>query len=161
MVTWSDLESAAPEIGRAGRERLSRDGVALLGTLCADGSPRISPVSLHFAAGQLLFGAMAQSMKVRDLGRDPRCVLHNPISDPDGGDGEFKLRGRAWEVVDQEVRDADSEAWWVSRPTEQSRVFWLDVELAAFISYDTESDEMVISRWSPEGGVSESRGTYP
>jgi hypothetical protein len=42
-VSWGELEAAAPEIAGLGRERLEHVGVALLGTLRADGWPRIGP----------------------------------------------------------------------------------------------------------------------
>jgi hypothetical protein len=50
-VTWGALEAAAPEIARLGRERLHAAGVALLGTLRRDGSPRITPSSRTCPAG--------------------------------------------------------------------------------------------------------------
>jgi hypothetical protein len=43
-TNWGDLEGAAPEIARLGKERLESARVALLATLRKDGSPRISPV---------------------------------------------------------------------------------------------------------------------
>jgi hypothetical protein len=82
-MIWAEFEGAAPEIARLGRERFVRAGVALLGTLRRDGSPRISPVEPHFVSGHLLFAAMSWSVKARDLARDPRCVLHSAVSDPD------------------------------------------------------------------------------
>jgi hypothetical protein len=91
-MIWRDLEAAAPEIARLGKERFDRARLALLGTLRKDGSPRISPVEPYLTQGHLLFGAMSWSLKRRDLLRDPRCVLHSAISDPDSGEGELKLR---------------------------------------------------------------------
>jgi hypothetical protein len=90
-MIWRDLEAAAPEIARLGRGRFDRARAALLGTLRKDGSPRISPVEPYLTQGHLLFGAMSWSLKKRDLLRDPRCVLHSAISDPDSGEGELKL----------------------------------------------------------------------
>jgi Pyridoxamine 5'-phosphate oxidase len=104
-MSWRKLEIEAPELARPGRDRLERAGLALLGTLRRDGSPRISPVEPHFARGHLLFAAMTRSAKERDLRRDPRCALHSIVADPEGADGELKLYGRAEEVED-ELRDA-------------------------------------------------------
>jgi hypothetical protein len=73
-MIWRDLEAAAPGLARLGAERLEETRVALLGTLCMHGSPRISPVEAFQTQGHLLFGAMSWSMKTRDLLRDPRCV---------------------------------------------------------------------------------------
>jgi Pyridoxamine 5'-phosphate oxidase len=98
-MSWHDLGQGAPEIARLGRQRLDGARVALLGTLREDGSPRISPIEPYFAQGELLFGAMAWSLKVRDLQRDPRCVVHSAISGPDRGEGELRLYARAEMVV--------------------------------------------------------------
>lgn len=159
-MTWCDLEIAAPEVARLGKEYFDRAGVALLGTLRADGSPRISPVGLYLTRGRLLFGVMSRSAKARDLLRDHRCVLHSAVSDPDP-EGEFKLYGRAREVQDHEVRDGCTEAWWVSRPPEDARVFSLSIEQAIFISWDTEHGLMTVRRWSPKAGLSEVVRNYP
>ena len=160
-MTWRDLETAAPEIARLGKERFDQAGVALLGTLRKDGSPRISPVEPCLAEGHLLFGVMPWSMKARDLVRDGRCVLHSAVSDPDAVEGEFKLYGRAREVQDQEIREGCRAAWWVGRPPEDARVFSLSIDQAVFVSWDTEHGEMTLRRWSPQLGLSEIKRSYP
>jgi hypothetical protein len=159
-VPWSELEAAAPEIARLGKERLDRARVALLGTLREDGSPRISPVEPYLTHGRLLFGAMSRSLKTRDLLRDPRCVLHSAISDPDSGEGELKLYGRATEA-DAQIRKSCSEGWWQGRAPESATVFSLDIEQATFISWDTAHAEMTVRRWSPLRGYTEATRTYP
>jgi len=159
-VTWQDLEVAAPEIAHLGRESLDRAQVALLGTLRKDGSPRISPVEPYFTEGNLLFGAMAWSLKVRDLVRDPRCVLHSAITGPDAGEGELKLYGRAIET-DERLRDACVDGWWIGRPRESARVFSLSIDEALFVNWDYQGGEMVITRWSRERGLRTTKRSYP
>jgi Pyridoxamine 5'-phosphate oxidase len=159
-VTWRELEGAAPEIARLGKERLDEARVGLLGTLRKDGAPRISPIEPYLTQGHLLFGGMAWSLKVRDLQRDPRCVLHSAVSGPNSGEGELKLYGRAVEA-DQEIRDACRDGWWIDRPRDSAWVFWLSIEAAAFIEWDYEGGEMIVRRWSPEGGFSQRRRGYP
>jgi pyridoxamine 5'-phosphate oxidase-like protein len=158
-VNWSDLESQAPEIARLGAERLNEAGVALLGTLRADGSPRISPVEPYFAEGELVFGSMAWSAKTRDLGRDPRCVLHSAVAGPDTGVGELKLYGRALEASAR-LRAACSEGWWHARPS-AAAVFALAVERAVFVSWDLEHGRLTVHRWSPGPGAVETTRPYP
>ena len=158
-MIWRDLEAAAPEIARLGKERFDRARVALLGTLRKDGSPRISPVEPYLTQGHLLFGAMSWSLKRRDLLRDPRCVLHSAISDPDGGEGELKLYGRAVEADDQ-IRER-CQGWWSERPADAATVFALDIEQAAFVSWDTERGQMIVQRWSPERSFTEHTRQYP
>ena len=159
-MIWCDLETAAPEVARLGKESFDRAGVALLGTLRRDGSPRISPVGPCFAKGHLLFGVMSRSAKAHDLQRDPRCVLHSAVAEPDP-EGEFKLYGRAREVRDPELRDECTDAWWVSRPPEDAYVFSLTIEQAVFINWDTEHGLMTVREWSPEAGFSEIVRKYP
>jgi len=43
---------------RLGMDRINTARVALLGTLRADASPRMSPIEPYVAAGQLLAGAV-------------------------------------------------------------------------------------------------------
>jgi hypothetical protein len=158
-VTWSELEAAAPDLARAGRERLDRTGVALLGTVRRDGSPRISPVEPVFAAGHLLFGVM-RSAKGSDLERDPRCVLHSSVSDPNGAEGEFKLYGSAVLVTDAELRDA-GDGWWKSFPVDASSVYSLDIESAALVSWNFATMTKELTHWSPAAGVTRRTAEYP
>jgi hypothetical protein len=159
-MIWQDFEIEAPEIARLGKERLDRARVALLGTLRRDGSPRISPVEPHFADGHLVFGAMTRSLKTLDLRQDPRCVLHSAICNPDSGEGELKLHGRAIPAPDQ-VRHACQTGWWTERPPEIAVVFSLAVDEATYINWDLEQGEMIVKRWLPGSGVKESRRSYP
>jgi hypothetical protein len=160
-MSWGALEEAAPEIARLGKERFETAGVALLGTLRADGSPRISPVEPFLTPGELLFGVMPWSGKARDLERDPRCVLHSAVTGSDAGEGELKLYGRAVEVEDEELRGVVPDAWWVSRPREDARVLSLAIEQAAFLSWDAANAEMTAREWSPARGFCERRRGYP
>ena len=132
---WTDFEAAAPELAAAGRERLVATHVALLGTLRADGSPRISPIEPYLVRRDLIFGVM-KSAKAADLARDPRCAVHSAVSKPDGSEGEFKLFGKAVEVMDQELRSAEPEAWWMSFHPESAVVYRLDIESALFLRWN-------------------------
>jgi hypothetical protein len=44
------------------------------------------------------------SPKGRDLARGSRYALHCTVESPDGGGGEFRVRGAAREVTDPQVR---------------------------------------------------------
>lgn len=159
-MTWAELEAVAPELAGLGRERLEQAHVALLGTLRGDGSPRISPVEPYLSGGELLFGAMTWSQKAHDLVRDPRCVLHSAVTGPDSGEGELKLYGRAL-VADQALRDGCSGGWWLQRRRAEATVFALNIDRAAFVSWDTVEGEMTLRRWPPVRGVTETRRPYP
>jgi hypothetical protein len=159
-MTWRELELAAPEIAEPGKARLDETRVALLATLRRDGSPRISPIEPFFAEGQLVFGAMAWTLKARDLERDPRCTLHSAVTGPNEGEPELKLYGRAIEA-DDDLRAACPDGWWTDQPHEAARVFSLSIEEAAFVTWDYEGGEMTVRRWSRETGLKTSRRSYP
>ena len=146
-MTWRELELAAPEIAGPGMKRLQETRVVLLATLRRDGSPRISPIEPFFAEGHLLFGAMAWTLKARDLDRDARCALHSAITGPNEGEPELKLYGRAIEA-DDDLRAACRDGWWTEQPREAARVFSLSIEEAAFVTWYYEAGEMTIRRWS-------------
>jgi pyridoxamine 5'-phosphate oxidase-like protein len=157
-MNWSEFESAAPELASAAKTRLEATRLVLLGTIRADGSPRISPIEPYFTPKELLLGAMTRSLKVRDLERDPRCVLHSPISHPDAGEPEFKLYGTMVAATDREAR---TDAWWMSRPTEAARVFAFRIDEAAAVAWDLEHGEMTVTRWSTRSGLEEAKRSYP
>jgi hypothetical protein len=160
-MIWSDFERASPTLAQAARARLEGTRIALLGTLRADGSPRISPIEPYFTSADLLLGAMARSLKARDLVRDPRCVLHSTISDPDAGEAEFKLYGTAVAVADAERRNARADAWWTGHPPDAADVFTLDIDQAAAVAWALGSGEMTVTRWSAVRGLEETTRRYP
>ncbi len=158
-ISWSHFEARAPRLAVLGSERFERTRVAILGTVRADGSPRISPIEPVLANGRLLLGAMP-SLKRGDLERDPRCALHSSISDVNGSEGEFKIHGRAI-LAGDEIRDAEYEAWWKSFPRESAAVFDVDIRSAVFVGWDTSNSELRVMRWTPQDGVTEHRRPYP
>lgn len=160
-MSWRELETAAGEIARLGRERLEGAGVAFLGTLREDGWPRISPVEAHVVKGDLLIGVMPRSLKARDLAREPRCTLQSAVTDPHSGEGELKLYARAVEIRDVEIRAGARDAWWVGRPAEDVRVYSLSIERAAFVSWDIKRSEMTVRSWSPQHGMRTATHPYP
>jgi hypothetical protein len=160
-MTWSDFERAAPTLAEPARFRFEATRIALLGTLRLDGSPRISPIEPYFTSDDLLFGAMARSLKAQDLARDPRCVLHSAISDPDAGESEFKLYGTAIEVTDAAARAAPADAWWLSEPSSAANVFALKIEEAASVAWALARGEMTVTRWSVRGGLEQKTRRYP
>jgi hypothetical protein len=160
MPTWRTLRSTAPELVALGEERLRRFRLAMLGTLRADGSPRISTVEPYLDGGDLLLGLIRSSAKAQDVIRDPRCTLHSIVDDPDGGEPELTLRGRFAEV-DETVRRADPNAWWLSFEESLPLVGTIKLEAAALIRFDLVRGEMSILSWTPDDGISERLKPYP
>ena len=148
-----------PDLAKLGAERFEKTGLSLVGTLRADGSPRISPVEPTIADGDLLLGMMWQSRKALDLLRDSRLVVHSVVSDREGTEGDFKLYGRAVNVPEPERRTAYADAlearidW---RPTEPYHLFAVDIESAGFVVF---GDDRYSLAWSPRDGLR--RSTMP
>lgn len=159
MITWQQLEAAAPPIAQLARQRFAGARIALLGTVRGDGSPRISPIEPYLTQGHLLFGAMSWSRKTRDLLRDPRCVLHSAITAPDAGDPEVKLYGRAVEAA-TEIREGCATGWWRTRRDDAS-VFVMAIELATSIEWNLHESQMLVRHWSADRGLTETSRTYP
>jgi hypothetical protein len=101
MTSWNDVLAEAPELGALVQQRFEATGLAMLATLRADGSPRISGIEVSFYDGQLCMGSMWEARKVLDLRRDPRLALHAATVDKDVKDGDARIAGRAVEVEDQ------------------------------------------------------------
>src|SRR6478609_1541568 len=100
MLTFSQLESSAPDLATPIRERFGATGLALLGTIRADGSPRVSPIEVTLHDGHLYVGMMPGSRKSLDVLRDPRISLLTPVADKDDLAGEGKLFGELRTVED-------------------------------------------------------------
>jgi len=153
-MRWDDFADACPEIADPAAQRFRAQELCMLGTLRADGSPRISPCELDFTAGHLILGMMWQSRKALDVLRDPRCVLHTCTTDRMGTEGDAKIYARATDVRDPELRR-------VYRETVKERIDWapdephfhafsIDVESAGFISF---ADPKTVIAWDPDRGT--------
>src|SRR5207247_9830151 len=107
VVTWGGLGEAADELAKIGLERFEKTGVALIGTIRRDGTPRISPCEVYVVDGELYLGMMWRSTKALDLLRDPRVLVHSTVCNRTGGydEGEFKIRGRGVDLQDPAARD--------------------------------------------------------
>lgn len=104
-MNWDQFVAATPEFAAFGWERFEKHRVVLLLTIRKDGTPRLSPLEVPVIVdGEILLGMMYRSNKARDLLRDPRCVLHNAVTNPECTDQEFKLRGRARAIENAETK---------------------------------------------------------
>jgi hypothetical protein len=154
-MDFETFVKACPEIGDLAEERLKRDQLVMLGTIRADGSPRISPCELDFTEGQLLISMMWRSPKALDLLRDPRIAVHSVTVNKDGTDGDLKLYGRVVDVQDQALRSAFREAikaridWAPDEP--EYHLFRLEIEGAGYVVFGGGSE--TIMAWNPRTGL--------
>ena len=166
-MQWSDFAEAAPEIARFAEERMSEIGIVMLGTLRADGWPRISPIEPQIFEGHLLIGGTQGTRKTVDLTRDPRCTVNTLVTDKDGTEGEVKLLGTAEELTDAGVLARlaeDVEKRHGFRPSPNTyHQFSMDITSAAHIVFHRDltgtirtwrEGQPVVEqtrRWTPDG----------
>jgi hypothetical protein len=125
----------------------------LLGTIRADGWPRISPCEAYVVDGDLMLGMMWQSKKALDLVRDARITIATPQSDREPVHADLKLYGAVVDIPDPERRQAYSDALHAAigwRPPEPYHLFAADIHHAGFISFGKAPR---LLRWSPETGI--------
>ena len=150
MPSWSQFETAAPELAAKVRERLDAHTHKTLATIRRDGAPRISGTETTFADGELWIGSMWRALKARDLQRDPRYALHSGSDDPPGWKGDAKLAGVVEEIVDEAtVKRLNGEAAALG----PSHLFRLDLSEVAHVALNEAGRAIVITSWTPAGGV--------
>jgi hypothetical protein len=156
-MRWADFEAAAPELAALGLAGFREQNLCLIGTLAADGWPRISATEVYFPEGELLLGMMRNSRKSKDLERDPRITVMTPQCDREAKRGDFKIQGRAASVADPALREAYGQTIFGAigwRPQEPYPLYSVDIERAAYISFGSKHR---LIRWSAKDGLEELR----
>ncbi|QXC62594.1 pyridoxamine 5'-phosphate oxidase family protein [Aquihabitans sp. G128] len=163
MTSWQQFSTEAPDLAERARAILSSTTNAVLGTIRADGSPRLSGIDPFFLGGELWIGSMPDARKGADLRRDPRVALHGipwesrKVRDgaEDPGDGDVKVAGRAVLLAD-EARHAEVMAWFRDErgfePPGPSDLFEIDLESVVVIS--VADDLLQVDRWAATDGRS-------
>jgi hypothetical protein len=151
VASWGEIEEQAPELVALAREFLDAFVHKTLATLRKDGAPRISGTEVIFAEGELWLGSMWQSLKARDLQRDPRFALHSGSPDPEAGwHGDAKLAGRVEEHVDEELRTRIFGGKGGPGP---AHLFRCDVAELVVVSLPDPPEFLVIDSWHVGRGV--------
>ena len=156
---WEHFRAEAPGLAASAEKLFEQNGVILLGTIRRDGSPRISPVEPFIVEGDLQLGMMPRSLKARDLRRDPRCTVHSAVSDRMAKDGEFKLHGRAVDVLDPKTRRRyertllEKIGW--SPEGMDYPLFSIEIVSAGF--FVNVDEERIVKRWRLGGRTEEFR----
>jgi hypothetical protein len=155
VFTWRDFAAEAPAVAAAATALFERFGFVFVGTIRADGSPRISAAEVHLVDGHLAFVMVAGSWKARDIQRDHRMVIQTPVTEAANPGSEFKLRGVALSA-DPALREAITRAvhaksgW---RPEPSWRFIDVDIRAASLQSWTPEDGDMVLTRWDREHGL--------
>ena len=156
MATWTDFETAAPELAARVKTLFDAHKHKTMATLRKDGGPRISGTETTFRDGELFIGSMWQAVKARDLQRDPRFAIHSATFDPDDDwPGEAKVAGTAHEIVDEAtVKDLNGEA----AANGPSHLFRLELTEASVVHVEDQK-YLVVDVWTEAGGVRQIKRT--
>jgi hypothetical protein len=104
VISWMDFKAQQPELARQGAGLLYHYGVGLafLGTIRADGGPRLHPMC-PLLTDTGLYAFIIPSPKQQDLHRDGRYAMHSfPLED---NEDAFYLSGAASYVSHPQIRD--------------------------------------------------------
>jgi hypothetical protein len=94
MINFEELHRLAPEVAEPIGARFAASGLGMLGTVRANGAPRVSPIEVApFDDRSLFVGMMPNSQKHLDALRDPRYCMVTALADKDDLAGEGKLFG--------------------------------------------------------------------
>lgn len=143
---WKALVAAEPAFAKRVQAIFDLRKHKALATLRADGSPRISGIEAEFGEGEVWVGMMPDSMKLRDLQRDPRLAIHAMSDDPpedrpSAWMGDAKLSGRA---VPAERPD---------RPKPPANWFRIELDEVVLTYVSDPPDSLVIESWHPGRGL--------
>jgi hypothetical protein len=137
MASWQEIEKDAADFAARVRARFDAGTHKTMATLRGDGSPRISGTEAKFADGELTFGMMADSVKLRDVRRDPRIAMHSPTIEPPAHDwpGDAKVAGVAVEIAPPDG------------PSDGGGFFHLDIREVVLTYVGEPADHLVIETW--------------
>lgn len=156
MASWAQIAASEPEFAVAAQAFMEARTHKMLATIRPDGSPRISGMEARFIDGELAFGSMPNSPKVRDLATDPRFALHSGSEEPEGWSGDAKFAGTVIEVTDPDIKQAYKDAAGTAPPGD-FHLYRTDITEIVVIRLGEPADHLVISRWTPAGGVRTSK----
>ncbi len=158
MARWVDVEREVPELAARVHTIYDAHKHKTIGTIRADGAPRVSGIEADFWNDELWLGSMPNSQKSADLKRDPRFALHNAPVDTEMKRGDAKLSGRV------EVAGDDVFATYVEHlreqaepgepfPEERFDLFRADVTELVVVSLGDPADHLLIEVWREGRGV--------
>lgn len=92
MRSWKEFALENPQIEAAGQRLLSKNDVAFLATVSAEGRPRVHPFVPKIVEGRLVGFIMDSSPKQKDLRERAYFSIHCL---PGNEDEEFNISGKA------------------------------------------------------------------
>jgi hypothetical protein len=155
MTTWDEFVDGAPTISEIFRRRHAATGnLCMLGTLRADGWPRISPLEPRMFEGELWVGGMPDTRKFDDLARDPRFTLHTATVDTQVSEGDAKLWGVVENRPDPELHRRYAEALYAETGFDlrgQEFPYFYAADIRGASSVQVGGGHLDIHVWEPGG----------
>lgn len=163
MTTWSQFTEEAPSISALFLRRHQATGnLCMLGTVRADGSPRISPIEPTIFEDMLVLAGMPNTRKFDDLARDPRFCLHTATVDTMVTDGDAKLFGTVTDEPDEAVHARFAQKLFDDKGFDIRGMkfdhFYL-ADLTGASTVEAADDHLDITIWKPGAGETVIRKT--
>ncbi len=92
-VPWSRFRDEAEDLAARVEDRFAANLHHVIGTIRADGTPRLSGTEVAIAEGEVTIGMMSGSRKLADVQRDRRIEIHSAPLEDDLAQGDAKLAG--------------------------------------------------------------------
>jgi hypothetical protein len=99
----------------------------------------------------LWLGSMVNSLKVKDLRRDPRCSVHSAPLDAEMKDGDAKVSGLAVEVTDPAAIEYFLDV--VGHPGDPSQAALFTLQISKAVLTWVADGRLEVDYWSPGGSL--------
>ncbi|MYC85953.1 MAG: pyridoxamine 5'-phosphate oxidase family protein [Acidimicrobiia bacterium] len=154
-VAWSDFQRADSGLASAVQERFESHRHAVMATLRRDGAPRLSGMETPIRDGHLWLAMDTASRKTDDLRRDPRFSIHSAPDGEELSSGDARVEGRAVPAPDPDIAlFIEGHRFPIDDPSTMA-LFTADISRVVLARVEDRS--LVVSAWTPEAGLTETR----
>lgn len=154
-VTWAQFERADEALAQRVMARLGCHRHAIMATLKADGSPRVSGMEAPIRSGNLWLGMTPGSRKAVDLRRDPRFSLHSAPDAENLANGDARIDGIA-QLADAAEQDEFVAGHRHSIDDPSLMVLYVAM-ITRVVLIRVSADSLLIESWTPATGRREQR----
>ncbi len=151
-VAWAEFEQADPALAQRVMTRLRSHRHAILATLRADGSPRLSGMEAPVRSGHLWLAMTPGSRKAVDLARDPRVSLHSALDAEDLPEGDARIDGVV--LPADEAQRAEFVAHHRYPVEDPSMMVLFTTVIRRIVLVRVADDSLLIETWTPAKGYS-------